>query len=1072
MFIENLENLTYCTRLKEIIKLGKKEKKDSNIVSLIDNLQAGNYYERLLALYSCYGSYNGERVLTAIKSNFRSIRNKALDLISIVGSDAQVLNALEIVNFKQRFILFRYLRKRKRLAVIDSYLTKLIEQKDARMARLLIYGTAEIVNCHLERILDRAGQQEWTTLAKLHPDITINALEKYGVTATEKDWQFVYYFNTVISRLAELCPERTLNLIQNLVNHPSYTNLSFQELVYFHPVEVAKLVIQSPDKIRINLNSVAHKLPQDLLIRLITSQEHTVNNYTSWLPKLKPEQRVGIYEHCHRGWRDKDGCLSIDLIKLFPTAIREKEARYHLQLPLLTTRPYQSIPYAALLPWDETREVIQPYLKNPDADLRILALKTLIDATRYYRSRLSDLLTIIRNRNNEQDPVRNAMLNGLANLPPSIWKQEYLTDLGEILTDTLKAADLSRATASHAQRIVIIILPFHPQWAAEWLAILVQNRGTINFYNLETRLNNSQVEQLAPILLPVLKSWETREREWNIIESAASLGKRLKVFDGLVDILERLLHAHHDKGNAPARILTILSEHRRDRFAFLIPQLLIQDKSWFTQPVVNQYLHNVRQDLLTPFLGQNAYKGKFSTGQTRFVPYFSRGFCRWTFQQQTIYAKSLDELTRDEKRDAPTVWSTVEQLSLLPAIEPTSLIQLASLENPQLAVRDRALRALAQLDGGQGIPVLLEALKDTRTRIAIYALRSCLMEMPVDNAISILKNAVWEKIIVAKEIVRLLGDLDSDTAYQELLTWNERDLHRDVRIALLRALWEHLEKEETWNILEQAANSPDEAVATMVGRTPEDRLSEKAQTRLISLLIILLNRPEPTLRLTILQRCYQLPVKDTKRGLLPQLLKAMNSAYTDEVSAAANALFATYRDAEIIGGTIKNIIPNRRNLSLVLETLENRLSNRREEFLPIVRAILLVLDIDPLTTSQRIKLAVKSLPYQELTQFFITLNNRGELHADALFIATNTLNFISKYRQNNIYEISDLETTLAASKDEKLRRIAIAALIAQTDSYLGWNQKRLARLLNYRQDASVLVAAAAQFIFPPDKIID
>jgi HEAT repeat protein len=62
------------------------------------------------------------------------------------------------------------------------------------------------------------------------------------------------------------------------------------------------------------------------------------------------------------------------------------------------------------------------------------------------------------------------------------------------------------------------------------------------------------------------------------------------------------------------------------------------------------------------------------------------------------------------------------------------------------------------------------------------------MEMPVDNAVSILKNATWEQITVAKEIIRLLGDLGTDTAYQELLAWNERDLHRDVRIALLRAL--------------------------------------------------------------------------------------------------------------------------------------------------------------------------------------------------------------------------------------------------------------------------------------------
>lgn len=754
--IETWEYLTHHDRLLEIIKLGRQEHDDAKIATLIDNLQEGNHYERLLALYSAYGSYKRQRVLKGISDNSRSIRNKAIDLISLVGSDPEVLEALNILNFKQRQILFKYLRKRNRLQVIDSFLTQLVEQKEPKIERLLVYGSAEIVNRHLELILERADVNEWNYLARLHPAIAIDALQQYDATATKKDWRFVRCFNRVIPRLAQLDSDRTLNLVQNLVNHPSFNILNFQELVYYHPVEVARLVLQSEVKRKIDLNAVAHKLPQEILIALIQQQPHTVNRYYYWLPKLNPERRAAIYQHCHRGWRDDNGCLRINLIKLFPQAIREKEARYHLELPYLVTRPSQRLPYAALLPWDETREITQPYLKNPDADLRILALKTTIDTTRYHRSRLSELLKIIRDRANEQDPVRNTMLGGLANLPPSIWQQEHLTDLEEILTNALTAADLSQATGNHAECIIFKILPFHPQWSAEWLKKLAQARGEVQFYNLESRLNDSQVKQLAPILLPVFKSWETREREWNIIRAASSFGKRLEVFDSLVDILERLLIDTRSKSHASS-ILNILSEYRRDRLAFLVPQLLQQDKSWFTQPIVSSYLHNYRQDLLTPFLGQTAYRGKFSTGKTRFVPFFDRGFSRWTFNQQNIYAKSLDGLTRDGKRDTPAVWSAIEQLSLLPAIEPTRLIQLASIKNPQEAVIDRALRALSQLDGGQGVPVLLEALDDARARIAIYALRSCLMEMLVDNAVSILKNASWEKITVAKEIVRLLG---------------------------------------------------------------------------------------------------------------------------------------------------------------------------------------------------------------------------------------------------------------------------------------------------------------------------
>ncbi|MBW4536846.1 MAG: hypothetical protein KME09_23220 [Pleurocapsa minor HA4230-MV1] len=1066
--VNSLESLTFGDRILEGIKLGKKEPNEPEIANLINDLQQGNYYHRLLALYSCYGSYNGERVLTAIKDNSRSIRRKAIDLITIVGSDRQILTALETFNYKQLRVLFKYLRKRNRLAIIDTCLIKLIERDEQKVAQLLVYGTAEIINRYQDRILECIGVDEWSNLARLHPEIALNTLQEYATKSTGKDWRFLAYFHSCISRLAKLYPDRSLALIQNLVSHPSFNDLRWQNLVYYRPVESAQLVLQSQNKVQINLNVIAHKLPQDLLINLIQNQEHTVNNYALWLPKLKPAKRTAIYEQCHLGWRDDHGCLSRDLIKLFPQAIREKEARYHLDLPLLKTRPTQRLPYVAFLPWDETKGTIQPYLQNPDADSRILALKTIIDATQYNRTHLPELLKIICDRHNEQDPVRNAMLYGLASLPPSIWQQEHLANLDTILTDTLKAADLSAATANHAQYIIIKILPFYPQWSAEWLSKLVQARGRINFYHLESRLNNTQVQQLAPILLPVFKSWETREREWNIIEAGRSFGRRLKVFDGLVDILERVLNSTIYPYHANW-ILNILSEHRRDRLAFLIPQLLNQDKSWFTQSAVNLYLHNFRQDLLTPFLGQTAYKGKFSTGKTRFVPFFYGGYSRWTDKQQTIFAQSLESLTRDDKRDTPAVWSAIEQLALLPAVKQTRLMQLASLKNPQEAIRDRALRALSKLDGGQGVPELLSALDDARARIAIYALRKCLLEMPVDNAVSILQNASWEKITVAKEIIRLLGDLASATAYQELLAWNDRDLHRDVRIALLRSLWEHLEKEETWVILEQAATDPDEAVATMVGRTPGDRLSNVAEIKLVSLLVTLLNRPEPTLRLTILQRCYQLPVRDTQQILLSQLLKSLNSNYLDEVKAAANAIFVTYRDAETIAESIKQIIPNRRSLNLVISSLQSQLSNYGQDILLIVRAIIPLLAIDPITVSLQIKLAVASLPWNELGEFLLDLNKRGELHSDALTTAESAI--LHAHYRPDIDRLHHLEITLAASEDEKIRRLALSALVAQTTSRLGWNKERVQRLFAYRQDSSVLVAAAAQFTFPPDKII-
>ena len=89
--------------------------------------------------------------------------------------------------------------------------------------------------------------------------------------------------------------------------------------------------------------------------------------------------------------------------------------------------------------------------------------------------------------------------------------------------------------------------------------------------------------------------------------------------------------------------------------------------SWITQPIVYTYLHRWRQDLLTPFLGQTAYSGRFSTGKTRFVLPLCNGFYRWTPEQQTIFAAVLEEVIRDEQRDSPAVFMAINQLAALPA---------------------------------------------------------------------------------------------------------------------------------------------------------------------------------------------------------------------------------------------------------------------------------------------------------------------------------------------------------------------------------------------------------------------
>ncbi|MBD2768436.1 hypothetical protein IC235_11095 [Hymenobacter sp. BT664] len=68
-----------------------------------------------------------------------------------------------------------------------------------------------------------------------------------------------------------------------------------------------------------------------------------------------------------------------------------------------------------------------------------------------------------------------------------------------------------------------------------------------------------------------------------------------------------------------------------------------------------------------------------------------------------------------------------------------------------------------------------------------------------------------------------------------------------------------------------------------------------------------------------------------------------------------------------------------------------------------------------------------------------------------------------------VNSLQAFELALADSPDARLRRLGFAALLAQSAQVAGWTNALRTRLDWYRRDPAPLVAAAAQFFFPPPK---
>lgn len=1063
--LAELETLSHNAWMYRMVIVGRQAASDTEVRGTLNALAQGDMYRRMLALQACHGSRDGAHVLAALSDPSYTIRGRAISLVALLCDDAQAVTALETVLPDSRRRLVARLARARRYAPIDAFLDTLAPRNDRDLSPLLAFGSDDAVTRHLEQALEHAGQTAWMRLARYHPAQAAAALRERAERTDRLDTRLRWIAAAVLPELAARVPDLTIDVVRALHQSIALPQLNLDELAHYRPSEVAALLLASDEQSTLRLDRVADRLPETQLIALLSAQPGTLGLPGRWFERLRPDVRRSVYLAARYGWRNTDGIMPYSIVAALPGELREDEGRRHLALPALTTRPTERLQYAAFLPWQEARTVLDPFIRHADAAIRSVALSALITTTRYRRSHLPEALAVVAARRNEQDPVRGAMLAALAALPCSIWQADQLETLGQILHDALAAIDLSSATTTSAVQLMLALFPTYPDWSAPLLAeTLMRRRVWDDTGRAEDYLTDEDVHRLLPALMPVVAAWEAREEYDAIAGLADWFGRRLEGADDLVATLERIIQTPVPAWTA-RRILSLLAADRRDRLATLIPALLRADPSWITQHEVFTYLHTRRQDLLTPFLGQHAYAGRFSTGKTRFVLPVSYGFFRWTDQQQARFAATLTEVVTDPQRDVPGITQAITQLAALPSVPPDTLIALA--RDPRPAIQEEVLYALGRLDTGQGVPVLLEALGDDRARVAIYALRQAIDRIPRRQALDLLRAIPLDRVTVAKEVVRLLGDLRDPEAYQDLLALDDQALHRDVRVALLRALWNYLEQPQSWAILERAATSPDPILAAAVTRIPADQLSTAGQQRLVRLLCLVLAHADATVRVAVLQRCATLPVADPDRLLEPGLLQALDTNVPDVYNAAADAIVQTYvgRDASAIGQIAAHLLSNRRALQTVVRHVELQISWQRSRFQATAGAIIASLASDPLTTSLQIRLAVPALDSGALATFFRELVTAERLHAEALMTAVRVLERAGTYRDNT--ELEQLETQLAGSPEAPLRRLALAALVAQTHPPQGWTPERVARLEQYRNDPAPLVAAAAQFTFPP-----
>lgn len=667
--------------------------------------------------------------------------------------------------------------------------------------------------------------------------------------------------------------------------------------------------------------------------------------------------------------------------------------------------------------------------------------------------------TLIKERGNVYDPRIGAHLSD----DDVRVAAPHLLEIGRLWSKQERAYQLIQLAESLDKRLTLVAglpelleeISRGTPWSSIALAIQI----------VFARFDTPRYEATLP---RALRHWLDRGWQNEVLALAArpeKPGRRQPpVHPEIAAALEKIARGHGLDGHI-IQAVTLLRVRAAAHFDRILPDLLKKDESYVCIGVVLGHLHKSRQDLLDPFLGNRVIRGRFATGKTAWLLPFDRGFYRWNPRQNTTFAASLASIIQDKDRDTPTVWRCLAVLANMDSAPMDALAALAGDQRP--AVQERAIRVMARCDQGQCVPTLLACLGDARARIAIYGLRKALSDMPAGAALRVLDDVPLAKVTVAKEVIRLLGGLRSDAAYTLLVKLDGKDLHRDVRIALLRALWEHLDRDPTWLIFERAVTGPDWVMASRLGDIPANYLTRESDRRLSALLGRVLDRPEPEARIDLLRRAYALSVSDPERSFLRACASRLISVYDDEVVAAAMAIMhrSTEDDLTRLPELLAVATADARCLHVAVNAVLSVPIKSRASWIGAARAAEQVLSRDLRWAPLRVRCAAAAMHAEELAETLARLGESGALLSDALESCRAAVDAVPPEHLEAFLD------RLRRSPSPEARRIAVWALVRDAAPGRGWAPERLERLVALSQDPSPLVAGAALAVFPPREMV-
>jgi len=469
------------------------------------------HYERFLALMSAYGSKDENIIFKALLDPSEQIMSRVSNLAIQILSDDRLVEAALQLSRKRRIFLMKRLRQVHRTAVNDRIYGYLSESEANKTIQFL--SEEAIRQWFHDNDIHSLSISQWKRLTLRMPEFVMKMLLQQLEAPGEPSWVMQHAISCSLGIMIRYTPVFGKQLLERAILKMRPSQLPIIDCLSKFPSFVTNLIEnhQLAYSFRDNgLCSFLKRIDLDLFQRLIRAE--AIYDLQYLYHRLSVEQRLTVYDILSNSLREKSGALPISFVTVLPEPVRHREAYHAISLIYFNDKPIQRFLYIACLPFQEALTHSEPFLQQPDGNLRASALKAVIGSTRYQSSRMTDVLNICVQKRNEQDPVRLAMINALSALPPSRWQDEQLPLIRQIIEATLDARDCSQSTLRATMQWLLKMTVFQTAFVADMLPVIVQRQGSLSYFPMGNRISDCDMKVLAKNLMPLLNDWVRRNR--------------------------------------------------------------------------------------------------------------------------------------------------------------------------------------------------------------------------------------------------------------------------------------------------------------------------------------------------------------------------------------------------------------------------------------------------------------------------------------------------------------------------------------------------------------------------------